>query len=162
MKSGFHALFAASLLATVVGCTTTGNTGSTGPQAQRVEVSGERTQGQLYLNDQMQWVSEMPEALVAEYSGEVRGGVPDGQGEGYFYGELEFCEGEEADEEVETDPQILEGLCIEPGRETAMYDGEWRGGIPWDGIIAATESEAVITQGQLNLEESQFEEEDDE
>lgn len=159
MKHRLQAVFAAALVAALAGCTTSG--GSTGPKAQRVEVSGERTQGQLYLNAEMQWGTEMPDVLVAEYDGETRSGVPDGNGTGYFYGELELCEGEEADEVEETDPELIEGLCIEPGRETAMYDGEWRGGLPWDGTIAATEAEAVITQGKLNIAESAFEEEDD-
>lgn len=116
----------------------------------------------LYLTENLTWTPELPEAYLAEYEGEDQKGVPHGQGVGYFYGSLEVCAAVEADEVEETDPEIASGLCLEASADMAMYEGEWRAGMPWDGIVAqAGIAEAVIEAGVLNEEKSKFEEEDD-
>lgn len=116
---------------------------------------------QLYLTADLKWTPEAPDNYIAEYEGDARNGMPNGQGVGYYYGSLELCEAEEADEEEETDPEFLAGLCLEPSREMALYEGEWRDGKPFDGIIAQGEGEAVIEQGILHVEKSRIGDDDD-
>ncbi len=117
---------------------------------------------QLYLTEDLVWTTDLPEAYIAEYDGDTQAGLPNGQGVGYFYGSLEICAAVEADEVEEVDPEIAEGLCLEASADMAMYEGEWRSGKPWEGIVAqAGIAEAVIEAGILNEEASKFEEEDD-
>jgi hypothetical protein len=117
--------------------------------------------GNLYLLESLEWTSEFPDQFLAEYEGEEQSGTPQGRGVGYYYGTLEICDLVEADEVEESDPEILEGLCLEPSSEVAMYEGEWRGGVPWDGIIVQGESEAVVEGGVLNMDASEMGDDDD-